>query len=216
MNQPLICCEQGTTMETGREPAGVRQPQSLGHVSDLHDRKDRELLDRIAVGSEDAFVELYRRYAPAAMGVAVRVLGEQGLAEDVLQEVFASIWRSARSYDSARGRVRSWLLAQIHHRAVDSVRREEAHRRRNNDSPLPADPTSDIVEEGWIQWRRAQVRAALEALSDKHREVLSLAYYAGLTQNEIAGRTGLPLGTVKTRTLHGMRRLRDLIPRGEP
>lgn len=187
-----------------------------GHVTDLHDRTDREILAKIAQGSEDAFVDLYRRYAPAAMGLAYRVLGQQALAEDVLQEVFVSLWRSARGFDPARGRVRSWLMAQIHHRAVDVVRREEAQRRRAAQLPAATDETEDIVEQGWVQSRRMQVRAALTALSPEQQQVLTLAYFGGMTQNDIARQTGLPLGTVKTRTAAAMRRLRDLIPRGEP
>lgn len=195
---------------------GAHEADATAHVSDLHDRTDRELLARIADGIEDAFVDFYRRYSPAAMGLALRVLGQRTLAEEVLQEVFVSIWRSARGYDPARGRVRSWLMAQIHHRSVDAVRREESHRRRNIDHLIPSDETADVVEEGWLESRRAQVRSALGALTKEQQAVLSLAYYSGLTQNQISQHTGVPLGTVKTRTMAGMRRLRELIPRGEP
>ncbi len=152
------------------------------------------------------------------MGLALRVLGQRMLAEEVLQEVFVSIWRSARGYDPARGRVRSWLMAQVHHRAVDAVRREESLRRRSiaTGVDVASDDTSEVVEQGWLQTRRDQVRAALDALSAEQQQVLELAYFSGLTQTQISQRLDVPLGTVKTRTLAAMRRLRERIPRGEP
>lgn len=197
-------------------PIGSFEAGTSPAVSDLQDRRDRELLDRTAEGSEDAFSELYRRYSPAALGLALRVLGQRSLAEDALQEVFVTVWRQARTYDPARGRVRTWILTQIHHRAVDAVRREEAERRRHSVEDLPArDEISDIIEEGWIAARRAQVRAALAALPVEQRQAVELAYFGGLTQSQISRQTGTPLGTVKTRTMSAMRRLRDALAGGE-
>jgi RNA polymerase sigma factor (sigma-70 family) len=170
----------------------------------------------VAAGSEDAFVQLFRRYAAAACGLAHRVLGDAALAEEVLQEVFLSVWRRAGSYDPARGTVHSWLLTQVHHRAVDAVRRRQAARRRElTPLPEPVEDVDRVVEEDWLAVRRAQVRAALARLSAEHRQVIELAYYGGLTQAEIAGRTGLPLGTVKSRTLAAMHRLRRMLVSGE-
>ncbi len=192
----------------GQDPAASRD------VADLQDRRDRDVLSRIANGSEEAFSELFRRYAPAAGGIAMRVIGDAAMAEEVVQEVMVSVWRRAGGYDPARGSVRSWLLAQAHHRAVDVVRREEASRRRASAlAPMPAgdDPIEDVVEEGWLASRRARVRAALGELSHDQRRVLELAYYGGLTQSQVAHAAGIPLGTVKSRTLAAMNKLRSML-----
>ena len=183
-------------------------------ISDLQDRRDRDLLERVSAGEHAAFSELYRRYSPAAFGLASRILGEQALAEEVLQEVFLSVWRRAGAYDTARGSVRSWLFAQIHHRSVDIVRREEAQRRRSQANPelQPAEGgVDDVIEEGWLKARREHVRRALGVLPAEQREVIELAYFRGLTQTQVATETGVPLGTVKSRTLTAMRRLRDAL-----
>jgi RNA polymerase sigma-70 factor (ECF subfamily) len=180
-------------------------------VSDLQDRRDKDLVAATAAGDRSAFTELYRRYAASGFGLAFRILGERAMAEEVLQEVFLSVWRRANAYDTARGSVRSWLFAQIHHRAVDAVRREEAERRRSpiNTEPDYDDGVDEVIEEGWLSARREQVRAALGSLSAEQRAVIDLAYFKGLTQSQVAKETGVPLGTVKSRTLAAMRRLRD-------
>ena len=191
---------------------------SRADLGDLQERRDRHALEAVARGDEEAFSELFRRYAPAALGLAYRILGDQALAEDVVQEVFVSVWRRAAAYDPLRGRVRTWLLTQVHHRAVDTVRREEAERRRANaPSAMPADqPTvDDVVEEDWIASRRTDVRAAMEMLPPDQRLMLQLAYFGGMTQSQVAESTGVPLGTVKSRTLTAMRRMRDLLRAGE-
>ena len=183
-------------------------------VSDLQDRKDRDLVERASEGDRAAFSELYRRYASSAYGLAVRILGEQTLAEEVLQEVFLSVWRRAAAYDPARGSVRSWLFAQIHHRSVDVVRREEAERRRSETTVQRVaveDDLDEVIEEGWLRARRDQVRRALNILSPEQRQMIELAYYRGLTQSQVASESGVPLGTVKSRTLAAMRRMRDVL-----
>jgi len=191
----------------------VPDPDARATVGDLQDRRDRELLERVARASEEAFVELFRRYAPAAVGVARRVLAEDALADEAVQEVFASVWRRAGSYDAARGTVRSWLLSQVHHRAVDLVRREEAHRRRavNAASPALEDPLDDVLEHDWAAARKRQVRRALAELPDEQRRVLELAYYGGMTQTQVAESMQIPLGTVKSRTLAAMTKLRSAL-----
>jgi RNA polymerase sigma-70 factor, ECF subfamily len=186
----------------------------MKRVSDLQDRRDRDLVERTSAGDHAAFSELYRRYSPAAFGLAHRILGEQLLAEEVLQEVFLSVWRRAGAFDPARGSVRSWLFAQIHHRSVDVVRREEAERRRSTTNIEPDAHDSgvdEVVEEGWLRSRRDHVRKALSGLTAEQRQMIELAYYQGLTQSQVATATGVPLGTVKSRTLSAMRRLRDML-----
>jgi RNA polymerase sigma factor (sigma-70 family) len=183
-------------------------------VSDLQDRRDRDLIDRVSGGDHAAFSELYRRYSPSAFGLANRILGDQTMAVEVLQEVFLSVWRRAGAFDPARGSVRSWLFAQIHHRSVDVVRREEAERRRSRATMEPEATEEDVenvIEEGWLSARREHVKSALTSLPPDQRRVIELAYYNGLTQTQVADAMGVPLGTVKSRTLAAMRRLRSVL-----
>jgi RNA polymerase sigma factor (sigma-70 family) len=177
---------------------------------------DLELLRRMAAGDEKAVDDLYERFARPAFALARRVLGDDVLAEDVLQEVFLGIWRNPASFDGSRGTVASWLLAMVHHKAVDAVRREESHRRRRaraeEDLALSApNQTTDVEDAAWQGIVADRVRAALHALPAAQREALTLAYYGGYTQREVAVLTGTPLGTVKTRMLAGVRRLKDTL-----
>ncbi len=127
-----------------------------------------------------------------------------------------AVWRNPESYDAERGSVKSWLMGMVHHRAVDLVRREEAYRRRAEDS-IPqaihdvADHAEDVVQQVGLPEERRIVRSALDELPDEQRDVLTLMYFEGLSQSQIATRTGLPLGTVKSRTLLGMRRMRTAL-----
>ena len=184
-----------------------------GRVTQLRDHADRDVLHAMAQGDEDALREIYRRYGGLCFGLAARILGDRSLAEDVVQEVFLAAWRAASGFDADRGSVRSWLLTQIHHRAVDAIRREASERRRNQVLALPdldrePAPSDAVVEQEWISMRREQVRGALTQLSTDQREVLELAYFSGLTQRQIAERLDAPLGTVKSRTITALRRLR--------
>lgn len=174
---------------------------------------DAELLDRIRAGDRTAVDDLYERFRRPAFALARRILVDESLAEDVLQEVFLSVWRDPSAYDGARGTFSSWLLSVVHHKAVDAVRREESQRRRQNlaeeDLALEeAGAARDVEEEAWTRVVAHQVRSALQVLSQPQREALTLAYYGGYTQREVAALTGAPLGTVKTRMLVGMRRLK--------
>jgi RNA polymerase sigma-70 factor (ECF subfamily) len=174
---------------------------------------DRELVDRIASGDEEAFRGLFRRYAPIAMAVARRVLGQPYLAEESVQDAFLSVWRDPGGFDHSRGSVRSWLMTTVHNRSVDLVRREESQRRRVDsvraDALVDADDFAQrVVDELGIPEERRVVRAALEGLPTEQHEVIELMYFSGLSQSAIALRLGLPLGTVKSRTLLGMRKMR--------
>ncbi len=174
---------------------------------------DAELLSRIRAGDRTAVDDLYERFRHPAFALARRILVDESLAEDVVQEVFLSVWRDPSAYDRARGSFSSWLLSVVHHKAVDAVRREESQRRRQNlaeeDFALDeAGAVRDVEEEAWTRVVADQVRSALQTLSQPQREALTLAYYGGYTQREVAALTGTPLGTVKTRMLVGMRRLK--------
>ena len=174
---------------------------------------DADLLRRIRAGDRTAVDDLYERFRRPAFALARRILADDSLAEDVLQEVFLSVWRDPGAYDRSRGGFSSWLLAVVHHKAVDAVRREESQRRRQTlaeEEHTLAEPTAarDVEEEAWTRVVAEQVRSALGVLSQPQREALTLAYYGGYTQREVAALTGTPLGTVKTRMLMGMRRLK--------
>lgn len=181
------------------------------------DERDRELVGLVRMRDEDAFRRLFDRYAATAHALALRVVRQSHLAEEIVQEVFLAVWRRPDAYEAARGSVRSWLMGMVHHRAVDAVRREEAHRRRADDAAVEtrdataADPANDVVEAMVRPQARANVRAALDGLPSEQRQVIELMYFDGLTQSEVADRTRLPLGTVKSRTLLGMRRLRTAL-----
>jgi RNA polymerase sigma-70 factor, ECF subfamily len=177
------------------------------------DLDDLELHRRLAAGDRGAFDDLYRRYAGPAYGLAYRLTGQQVLAQDVVHDAFLALWRAPEAYDPARGPFRSFFLALVHHRAVDTVRREDRLRKRSerasNLEPLRGeDVADDVVEETFLSSRRQEVRDALQTLPPEQRQVLEMAYFQGKTQVSIAEELGIPLGTVKTRTLAAMRKLR--------
>ena len=173
--------------------------------------EDAELLSRVGRGDEAAIEQLYQRYGGTCFALARRLLNDAGLAEDVVQQVFLALWQG-NSYDPARGSVSTWLLSVTHHKAVDVVRRESRRRTLSSSDETMAQLAADTPapdDEAWRLLRADRTRAALRSLSAEHREVLLLAYYGGYSQREIADMTGLPLGTVKSRTLAAMNKLRD-------
>ena len=175
--------------------------------------RDVELHRRVANGDREAFHELYRRYGSAAYGLALRITAQPMLAEEVTQDAFLALWRTPEAFDATRGAFRSFFLSLVHHRAVDAVRREERLRRRaeraSNLEPVRGEDVADVVvEDAYLGVRRKEVLEALTTLSPEQRQVIELAYFGGLTQTRIAERLGIPVGTVKTRTLAAMRKLR--------
>jgi len=185
-------------------------------TADLSEARDRELVQRIGRGDEEAFRGLFGRYAPSAMALARRVARQPFLAEEIVQEAFLAVWRNPSGYDQQRGSVRAWLMGMVHHRAVDAIRREESQRRRVEESMVSdpvvsPDPAEDVVDEIDLPGERKAVRTALDGLPQEQRQVIELMYFGGLSQTTISEQLGLPLGTVKSRTLLGMRRLRGAI-----
>src|SRR5207249_1892461 len=151
---------------------------------------------------------LHRRYARPVLVLALRRLGDRGRAEDAVQETFASIWRSARSYKPERGPGSPWLYAVARNAISDRGRaRHEPPTEAPDEPSLEAGPPEQ-AEAGWLAWR---VHRALEELPERERVVLELAYWSELSQSEIAESVGIPLGTVKTRTRSGLARLADLL-----
>jgi len=183
-------------------------------VIDLDEARDRDLVARLLGGDEDAFRGLFRRYAPNAQALALRVVRQPHLAEEIVQDAFLALWRNPGGYDPSRGSFRAWLFGLVHHRAVDLVRREESQRRRAEAAgaePDPGgtpDPADEVAEQLDMATDAAKVRSALDVLPAEQRAVIELMYFGGLSQSMIADRLSLPLGTVKSRTLLGMRRLR--------
>jgi RNA polymerase sigma-70 factor, ECF subfamily len=179
------------------------------------DARDADLHHRLATGDRQAFEELYRRYSPAAFGLAFRITGHEGLGQEVVHDSFLALWRAPEAFDPSRSPFRTFFLSLVHHRAVDTVRREERLRRRSermNLGPVADEDVAEgIVEEAWLADRRTQVLSALQELSAEQRQVLESAYFHGRTQAQIAAELGIPLGTVKTRTLAAMRKLQRLL-----
>jgi RNA polymerase sigma factor (sigma-70 family) len=176
--------------------------------------RDGQLVELVAQKDAGALEALYDRYGRAAYSLARRILTEETLAQDVVQEVFLSLWRDARRFDAGRGTVATYLLSMTHHRAVDVVRREENLRRwRTSDEglELAPDPKARVEDEVEASERRSEVRAALAELPAAQREALLLAYFGGYTQREVAALVGVPLGTVKTRMAAGMRKMREAL-----
>jgi len=178
--------------------------RELAHLSD-------EALVALAARSEQtALAELYDRYGRPAYGLALRILRDEALAEDAVQDAFLAVWRTAARFMPEKGKASSWILTLVHRRAVDLVRREE--RRRTDPLDELAQPTGEATdEEAWLRAQRQVVQEALRKLPPDQREAIELAYYGGFTQSELAERLGLPLGTIKSRMFAGLRRLRELL-----
>src|SRR3954452_8420680 len=158
-------------------------------------------------GTDEPMRTLYRTYGPELYGFAVSGLGDRGLAEELVQEVFTRVWRKADSFDPDRASFRTWLYGIARNAIIDQKRRASVR------PALPAHAV-DTDEQGGIDASlehallRWQVGAALERLTPEHRQVIRLAHFQGLTLREIAERTGLPLGTIKSRTSYALRGLR--------
>jgi RNA polymerase sigma-70 factor (ECF subfamily) len=188
----------------GRGRAQRSTTRDLAHLS------DEALLALIARADEDALAELYRRLGKLAYGLAFRVLRDDALAQDAVQEAFLGVWRAADRFVAERAKPSTWVLTFVHRRAVDIVRREERRRAEPleaGDEPAGADSPDEA--EHLVQ--REAVRDALRRLPPEQREAIELAYYGGYTQTELAERLGQPVGTIKSRMFTGLARLRDLL-----
>jgi RNA polymerase sigma-70 factor (ECF subfamily) len=175
---------------------------------------DGDLLVRIGAGDRDAFEELYRRFARPVLALALRLLGDHGRAEDAAQDTFAAIWRSARSFRPERGSGTSWLFAVARHAIIDRARQRRDTPVAELAEDASAEPgPSELAEHSWLSFR---LHTAVERLPERERQVLELAYWAGLSQTEIASYLDVPLGTVKTRTRAGLARLAAALDEDQP
>lgn len=195
---------------SGAEPA--RPLRMVGPA----DQTDRAALTRISDGDLSGLDELYERYKTMAYSIALRITHDATLAEDVVQDAFLGAWRNAGRYVDGRGSVKTWLLAIVHHRAIDAVRR----RRPTSELPDPdvAPPQALRLPDVWGEVSASlaadDVRRVLGVLTEVQREAIELAYFGGLTQQEIAIRTATPLGTVKSRMRLGLLAMRRALDEG--
>jgi RNA polymerase sigma-70 factor (ECF subfamily) len=186
----------GTRREHSDDPPQERAPS------------DGDLIRRVARHDASAFEVLYRRFARPVFGLALRRLGDRMRAEDAVQETFAAVWRSARTYKPDRGAGAPWLYAVARNAIVDRARNRAEPPGEVPDAPSGELTPDERAEESYISWR---VHRALEELPQNERDVIELAYYGGLSQSEVATFLDIPLGTVKTRTRSGLGRLADLL-----
>jgi RNA polymerase sigma factor (sigma-70 family) len=180
---------------------------------DLAHLSDEALVALVARSDESALAELYDRVGGTAYGLAYRVLRDEALSEDAVQEAFLGLWRNAGSFIPERAKASTWILTLVHRRAVDLVRREQ----RRRAEPIEGAPESAVgsaEEAAWLRLDRERVQGALAQLPDQQREAIELAYYGGYTQSELAERLGQPLGTIKSRMFSGLTRLRELLDEG--
>jgi RNA polymerase sigma-70 factor, ECF subfamily len=174
------------------------------------DRTDRTWMNRLASGDLGALDRLYEQYGAMAFSIAYRITRDRSAAEDVVQDAFLGAWRNAGRYADARGSVRTWLLSIVHHRAIDAIRRRRPTiELPDSDAVLPDALTlPDTWGDVELRLDREAVQGALAHISAVQREAIELAYFGGLTQTEIADRTGVPLGTVKGRLRLGLQGMR--------
>jgi RNA polymerase sigma-70 factor (ECF subfamily) len=178
--------------------------------------RDEELMDRLAGRDLDAFQAIYDRYADLVFSVALRVVGDAHVAEDVTQDVFLRVWRRPEHFDVRRGRFVTWLLSVTRNRSIDErrgfsrrLRHEALPAAEEEEAVLPStDPRDDPGQLTVLADERQAVRRAMEVLPPEQRLAIQLAYFGGLTQQEIANKLGQPLGTVKTRIRLGMQKMR--------
>jgi len=181
------------------------------------ERTDEMLMTAIARKDSAALEAIYDRYAPSALGLALKVLSDRPAAEEVVQEAFWRVWKFAATFDTRRGRFPAWLFGMVRNLAIDELRRRSAHPLSGDgvgldDAALEIpDGAADVMETVWTSIKSVHVREAVEQLPDLQREVIMLAYFQGLTREEIAKRLGEPAGTIHTRARLALQKLRTIV-----
>lgn len=196
-------------------------PPESGTAETRREDEDAELIRRVARGDREAFASVYDRYSRPLFAIALRVLNDAREAEDIVHDVFIALWNKAGDFESDRGTAFGWCVTLTRNRAIDRVR---ARKRRGEllAESAPADlgydenqaENADSGDMLWQKEKAAVVRQALESLPAEQRSALQLAYFGGLTQQEIAAKLREPLGTVKARIRRGLLKLRELLPQG--
>jgi RNA polymerase sigma-70 factor, ECF subfamily len=177
----------------------------------IHDLADEEIMALVQEGDPTAFETLYDRHGAAAFSLAYRMVGDRLAAEDISQEAFLSIWRSRLRYQAERGSVRTWILGIVHHRAIDSLRRQVVHQRTRGaaEGELEEQPARELTDvEAARRLEARQVRSAIESLPPQQSRVIELAYFGGFSHSQIAEMLATPIGTVKGRMRLGLEKLR--------
>ena len=172
---------------------------------------DEDLISLVGQSDAEAFAVLYDRHSRAAYSLAYRMMGEKQAAEDLTQDAFLKIWRSATSYRAERGSVRTWLLSIVHNRAIDQLRSLGSRRRTQEkiEASAPKSQPSEAFAESWRNSQREQVLEALSTLPPEQLKILELASFSGYTHVQIAELLELPLGTVKGRMRLGLKKIKD-------
>src|SRR5215217_5635272 len=172
---------------------------------------DEDLISMVETADAEAFATLYDRHSRAAFSLAYRMMGERQASEDLAQDAFLKVWRSASSYRAERGSVRTWILSIVHNRGIDQIRSQASRRRRQEEmeASAPRSQPSEAFAETWRNSQREQVREALNTLPPEQLKILELAYFSGYTHMEISNLLDLPLGTVKGRMRLGLKKIRD-------
>ncbi len=174
---------------------------------------DASLMQQLALKNMDALGDLYDRYGRLVYSIAFNSMGDQAIAEEIVQDVFTRVWKNANSYDARIAKVSTWLTSITRNRVIDELRREKAHPERASVGWFELSESDDPIglipqEESELSWRQELVREALYSLSPNEREALALAYFKGYSQSKIADILGIPLGTAKTRIRSAMQKLR--------
>ena len=179
------------------------------------DLTDEQLMTRAANGDPAALEALYDRYASAVMGLAMKIMADRATAEEIVQETFWRAWRKADSFRAGRGPFPGWLFGIARNLSIDIWRRRQTRPQPAFDGDdeqridLVPDPEADVAESAWLAAKHSQVRAAMADLPPAQRQVIELAYFQGLTRQEIAEAIGEPLGTIHTRARLGLQKLRE-------
>ena len=172
------------------------------------DPSDEDLIVAVVQQRAEALATLYDRYGGLALGLATRIVGDRGQAEDIVQESFLTLWHQAGTFQQGRGAVRTWLLSIVHHRCIDLIRKRTSAPSEPFDIIKHDVATGDAWTDVYAHLTQTQIRDALQQLPDEQRQTIELAYFGGLTHQDIANRLATPLGTVKGRMRLALQKLK--------